>query len=248
MSSIRRVLLLLIFVASGLHAQEIRYIDLPFAEQRTELRHPRGDCKEGMLCGGSGGGSVVDGAPDRRDPRALGVYLLRVTPTDINPLKPFEAEFKVLNTGQVSLELPVSPHLSDLQPNDESLDFHYFSFSLVVRGEPEPQGPDLAAFGYVTLYGSTDRDGSMIVVRPGEWIRVRADMKLHTWPSEPVSARFSGEFWLRKHIFRPQPGGAFTETHNLYPIATSTPSIKVHLLPPLRPTKQRSSELGDVSD
>jgi len=40
-----------------------------------------------MLCGGTGGGSVVDGAPDRRDPRALGVYLLRVTPTDINPTR-----------------------------------------------------------------------------------------------------------------------------------------------------------------
>jgi hypothetical protein len=124
--------------------------------------------------------------------------------------------------------------LSDLQPNDESLDFHYFSLSLVVRGEPQPQGPDLATFGYVTLYGSTDRDGSMIVVRPGEWIRVRANMKLLTWPSEPVSARFRGEFWLRKNIFRPQPGGAFTETHNLYPNATPTPSIKVHLLRPVR--------------
>src|SRR5258708_25633759 len=187
MSSIRRVLLLLIFVECGLHAQEIRYIDFPFAKQRTELRHPRGDCKEGMVCGGSGGGSVVDGAPDRRDPRALGVYLLHVTPTDINPLEPFEAEFKVLNTGQVSLELPVSPHLSDLQPSDESLDFHYLSLSLVVRGEPDPQGPEVAAVGYVTLYGSPDRDGSVIVLQPGKSIRLRATITLHAWPSEPVA-------------------------------------------------------------
>lgn len=234
MSSIRRVLLLLMFVDSGLHAQEIRYIDFSFAEQRTELRHPPGDCQEGMLCSGSGGGSVADGAPDWRDPRALGVYLLGVTPTDINPLEPFEAEFRVLNTGQVSIELPASPHWSDLQPSDESLDFRYFSLSLVVRGEPEPHGPDVAAVGYVTLYGSTDRNGSMIVVRPGEWIRVRANMKLHTRPSEPVSARFRGEFWLRKNTFRPQPGGAFTQTHNFYPIATPTPSIKVHLLRSVR--------------
>src|SRR5713226_8944816 len=140
MSSIRRVLLLLIFVDSGLHAQEIRYIDFPFAEQRTELRHPRGDCKEGMLCGGSGGASVGDGAPDRRDPRALGVYLLRVTPTDINPADPFAAEFRVLNTGLAPIELPVSPHLSDLQPSDESAAFSYLSFALVVRAGGEPQG------------------------------------------------------------------------------------------------------------
>src|SRR5260370_19459856 len=189
MSFIRCVLLLLLFVGSGLHAQEIRYIDLSVAGQRTELRHPPGDCREGMLCVGTDGGSASDGAPDQRDPRALGVYLLRVTPSNINPLEPFEAEFKVLNTGQVPLELPVSPHLSDLQPSDESFDFHYFSLSLVVREEPEPQGPDVAAFVYVTLYASTDRDGSVIVVRPGEWIRVRANMKLHTRPSDPASAR-----------------------------------------------------------
>jgi hypothetical protein len=94
---------------------------------------------------------VVDGAPDKRDPRALGVYLLRVTPTDIDPREPFEAEFKVVNTGQVGIELPVSPHLSDLQPNDESLHFHYFSLILFVRIEPEPQGPDVGGDSYISL-------------------------------------------------------------------------------------------------
>src|SRR6267154_3079988 len=62
MRSIRCVLLLLMFVGSGVHAQEIRYIDLSLAGQRTELRHPRGDCREGMVCVGTGGGSAVDGA------------------------------------------------------------------------------------------------------------------------------------------------------------------------------------------
>jgi len=238
MSSIRCVLLLLLFVGSGLHAQEIRYIDLSFAGQRTELQHPLGDCRDGMQCVGTDGGSANDGAPDQRDPRALGVYLLHVTPTDINPLEPFEAEFKVLNTGKVPLEPPVSPHLSDLQPSDESLDFHYLSLSLVVRGEPEPQGADVAAVGYVTLYGSPDRDGSVIVLQPGEWIRVRASMKLHTWPSEPV-ARLRGQFWLRRNVYHPQPGGGFTETQNLYPNVTFTRSIAVHLHGPVRPEKPK---------
>jgi len=156
-----------------------------------------------MLCGGTGGGSVSDDAPDQRDPHALGVYLLSVTPTDINPLEPFEAEFKVLNTGQAPLELPVSPNLSDLQPSDESLDFRYLSLSLVVQGEPEPEGPDVTALGYVTLYGSLDREGSVLLVRPGEWIRVRATMKLHTWPLEPIFARLRGQFWLRRNVYHP---------------------------------------------
>jgi len=73
---------------------------------------------------GSGyGGSILrDGAPNQRDPRALGIYLMRVTPTDINAAEPFQVEFKILNTGTAPIELPVSPHLSDLQPSDESVE------------------------------------------------------------------------------------------------------------------------------
>lgn len=237
--SIRRTLLLLLLAWSlPLQAQEIKYIDLSFARQRTELRHPPAppsDCKEGMGClgGGSGGASVTDGAPDWRDPHALGVYLLRVTPTDINPVEPFEAEFQVRNTGLAPIELPISPHLSDLQPSDESVPFSYLSVSLVVRGEGEPQAPNVSAIGFVELYGSPDHKGSVLVLKPGEWIRVRANVNLHTWPLEPVSARFRGEFWLRRNTFHPEPGGGSTEIHNLYPNVTSTPPIPVHLLRPV---------------
>src|SRR5260370_17723138 len=129
-----------------LTAQEVKYIDISNVRPRTELRHPpapQSDCKEGMHClgSGSGGGSVVDGAPDRRDPHAVGIYLLRVTPTDINPAEPFQVQFKILNTETAPIELPVSPHFSDLQPSDESVAFNYSSLALVVRGEGEPHGP-----------------------------------------------------------------------------------------------------------
>ena len=240
MRSIRHTLLLLLLAWPALlKAQEIKYVDLSLIQQRTELRHPPAppaDCKEGSGCigGGSGGGSVGDGAPDLRDPHALGVYLLGVTPTDINPAEPFEAEFKVLNTGVAPIEVPVSPHLSDLQPSDESVAFSYLSLALVVRGEGEPQGPDVSTIGFVALYGSTDNSGSILVLKPGEWIRVRANVKLHTRPLEPVSALFRGDFWLRRNTFHPHPGGEFTETHNLYPNTTPTPSIAVHLLGPGR--------------
>jgi hypothetical protein len=113
------VFLLLIVFPSLLAAQEIKYIDLTGVRQRTELRHPPApppECKEGAGClgGGYGGGSIGDGAPDLRDPHALGIYLERVTPTDINAAEPFQVEFRVLNTGTALIELPVSAHLSDL--------------------------------------------------------------------------------------------------------------------------------------
>ena len=219
-----------------LQAQEVKYIDLTFVQQRTELRLPPApppECKDGKCSMGGGfGGSVGDGAPDQRDPHALGVYLLSVTPTEIHPAKPFEAEFKVLNTGTAPIEVPIYPHLSDFQPSDESVPFTYFSLALVVQGESEPEGTgsNVPALGYVELYGSHEHEGSEMELKPGEWIRVRATVKLHTWPLEPIFGRLRGGFWLRKNIFRPRPEGAFTETQNLYPNATPTPSLAVHFL------------------
>jgi hypothetical protein len=160
-----------------LMAQEIKYIDMTDVRQRTELRHPpapQSDCKEGTGCigGGYGGGSVGDGASDQRDPDALGIYLLRVTPTDINPAEPFQVEFRVLNTGTAPIELPVSPHLSDLQPSDESVAFTYFSLALAVRGEAEPEGPAVNSVGFIELFGLPDRAESMMVIIAEPYIYV----------------------------------------------------------------------------
>ncbi len=66
------------------------------------------------------------------------IYLLRVTPTDIN--QPLQVEFKILNTGTAPIEIPVSPHLSDLQPDDESVAFSYFS-KLLRRDHWESRPP-----------------------------------------------------------------------------------------------------------
>ena len=232
--AIRKIFMLLALALPWvLRAQEIKYIDLASVHQRTELRHPPAPvCTEGHLCGGSGGGSVGDGAPDHRDPHALGIYLMRVTPTDINAAEPFQVEFKILNTGTAPIELPVSPHLSDLQPSDESVPFNYFSLALAVRAEPGPQGPPVDSIGFVELFGSSDHPESMMVLRPAEWIRVNASVKLLKFPPVPVSAGLRAEFWLRKTTFRPHPGGQFTETNNLYPNTTPTNVVPVRLLPP----------------
>ena len=226
--------LLLVFVWSAtLGAQEVRFIDLASVQQRTELRHPQADCPEGGLCGGFGGGSVGDGAPDWRDPHALGVYLLNVIPTDIIQGEPFEVEFKLLNTGRAPIDIPVSPHLSDLQPSDESIDFSYLSLALVVSADAEPQGPKSVSIGFVELYGSAKHEGTVLTLKPGEWIRVKAMVKLggsSVDSTEPIPVQLHGGFWLRRNVFRPSPGGQFTESHNLYPNTTATPGVAARLL------------------
>ena len=227
-----RCAILCLLLTSAMRAQEVKIIDLTVVQQRTELRHPAAsveDCTLGTsgVCGGIGGSSVGDGAPDRRDPHALAVYLLRVTPSDIDPAKPFEAEFRVLNTGLAPIELPISPHLSDLQPSDASVSFSYLSLALVVNDE----GLRIKQLvGFIQLYGAPDHEGSTLTLRPGQWMTVKANMKPPSSPAEPVTTRFHGDFWLRRNNFHPHPGGSFTEAQNLYPNATPTPGIPVRLL------------------
>jgi hypothetical protein len=242
MTWIRGVILFMVLAWGGgvLKAQEVKYIDISNIRQRTELRVPPAPppvCEEGKGCavGGYGVFSVGDGAADQRDPHALAIYLLRVTPTDINPAEPFQVEFKVLNSGTAPIELPVSPHLSELQPSDESVDFDYFSLGLVVRVEGEPQGPPVNSSGFVELFGSMDHPETMMRLQPGEWIRVSANVKLLESSPEQVSARFQGNFWLRKNAFRPHPGGQSHEAHNLYPNDTPTPFVSVRLVPRKNP-------------
>ncbi len=234
MASRQAKLLLLLLAASALlEAQEVRVVDLLNIHQRTELRFPSApsDCIPGQPCvgGGFGGGSVADGAPDPRDPRALGVALDRVTPADIT-LDAFEAEFRLLNTGLAPISVPVWPHLSDLQPSSEAQPFSYLSLALEIRlsgtGSEEASG-----VGWVELYGSAEREDTILTLKPGEWVRVKAQVKLHTWPTKPIEAQLRGDFWFHDNVFKPQTGGFLTEAVNVYPNHTIFPAVAVHFSP-----------------
>jgi hypothetical protein len=196
--------LFFLLVCSGvLKAQEVNFLDLSNVQQRTALRFPPArdpDCvpNQGCMGGGYGGGSVADGAPDTRDPRALGVIIDSVVPRDPT-LDPFEADLRIINTGLAAVELPVSPHLSDLQPAHEWQAFQYLSLALrVTLSVTEP----VQAFGlaYLELYGSAEYEGTMLTLKPGEWIRVKTKLKLHTWPSQPVEGQLQGDFWLLRRL------------------------------------------------
>jgi hypothetical protein len=168
-------------------------------------------------------------APDPRDPRALGVALDRVTPTDIT-LDTFEAEFRVFYTGLAPINVPVWPHLSDFQPSLESQPFSYLSLSLEVR--LSGTGPTQAfGVGWVELYGSAEREDTIMTLKPGEWVRVKAKVTLHTWPTKPMEAQLGGDFWFHDNVFKPEIGGGLTEAVNVYPNHTVFPAVAVHFSP-----------------
>jgi hypothetical protein len=211
-------------------AQEVKFVDLSSIQQRTQLRVPptqQPNCVPEPCVVERG--SLSDGAPLRQDPRGLGIALDRVTPSDIS-LDAFQVDFRVLNTGLVPIEVPVSPHLSDLQPPGEPREFQYLNLALLVR--LTSTGPMHAlGVGWVEMYGSADRRETIVSLKPGQWVRVDAKVKLHTWPSHPSEAQLRGDFWLRNKTFKPGDKGGYVEAVDVYPNRTLLPAIAVHFSP-----------------
>lgn len=232
------VLLLVQFLVPAiLQAQEVHFIDLRGVQQRTGLRSlPASfpECRAGTVCGGASGvGTVImDGAPDPPDPGAITIQILSALPDRIDTVQPIELEFRVFNSGSVSLEIPISPHLSDLQPADESQSFSYSSLNLgvnIIVGRP--QTPPIVNAAAVELYGSKKDPTTTLVLKPAEWMRIRAGVQFSSLPAETLQAGLKGTFTLRTNTFYPRAGGAFTEIRNLYPNAGDAPELRVQIIP-----------------
>jgi hypothetical protein len=193
--------------------QEMKYIDLTGVTQRTELRHvpppPPQYSPDGIGHGGGyGGGGVADCGPGARDPRAL-----RSTVTWVNELEYRNGdlavwELKLENVGSVMLGIPVYPHLSDLQPEDAAQPFKYseIGFGSFVRSESQ-----LANLGHVMLYGDALHSESILQLKPGEWIRVRAETHVNLANSSgttPFEDPVRGGFWIHHVTYTSRPEGS----------------------------------------
>lgn len=227
-----RVFAILMTLSMAASAQEVAFIDLTNGEQRTKLRYPPAPparCGGGFCVGsGIGGGSVACGAPSPHDKRALKTTLLWAEVTRDETTLDFEVWLE--NVGEVPLPIPVSPHLADLQPADASLSFDYESISIVVGSARDVR----QTIGVLTIYGSKEHEQSLVLLQPGEWIRVRG---MIPWQPAPEQAGqeplLTAGFWLRSSTFKPRPGGSFTDIRNLYPHAHQGPAIELRM-----PTRQ----------
>lgn len=150
---------------------------------------------------------MSDCAPNIRDPHAVAVYLDGIDGKKINPAQPFEAEFRFVNTGRLAITIPVSPDLSDLQPEDPTIPFTYLDLGLVVR-----VGNKIGTTGYVRLYGAVDHGGTTRVLKPGEWIRVRANLRLNPVPESCSSLTLVPGFWMGSNRFRATSRGFWEDS------------------------------------
>lgn len=203
--------LTLAFIATS-GAQEVQFIDLTSASQRVALRfpHPAPSQSGTGFVGGGGGGSVGDCAPDIRDPHAAAVYLDGMDGKKIDPARSFEAEFRFVNSGRAPITVPISPDLSDLQPADPTVSFSYLDLGLAVRVRS-----DVASTGYVRLYGSVDHGGTTRVLKPGEWIRVKANLMLNPIPASCDSLTLVPGFWMHNNRFQASSRGFWEDSNGI---------------------------------
>jgi hypothetical protein len=197
-----------VLLGHSLLAQQVQSIDLTATPQHVELRHPPTSPNQN---GGYGGSSIGDCGLDARDPRSLTVTVQNVIVRDgDDPTKPFEIEFEVLNTGKVPLRLPISPHLSELQPDDASATFTYKSLTLAVSPIE-----DRSSIGYIELYGKADRPETLMTVKPGEWLRVEADVEFNLKLPPAGTINLEPGYWLRDVTVHPHPSGFTTSGSNV---------------------------------
>lgn len=228
------VCLLLCSVFLG--AQEVKFIDLRNLQPKTALRFQPGVplCppeQKPCVVNGYGGEIVDEGRPDLHDPHALGISLDSISTTNIT-LDPFEMELRVINTGSAAIDVPVWGDLSDLQPADPLQPFNYLSLSVLVSmAKPFSAEPD--GMSAVVLYGSADRPETIISLKPGQWIRVKARMKLNPVPTKRLyDLQLNPSFWLDRDQFTPQPEGGFFRITHLHTNEISYyPGITVNFSP-----------------
>lgn len=203
-------------------AQEVKFVDLTNLRPRTALRFQPGVplcAPEKKPCIVDGfGGEIVDNdkLPDPADPHALGISIDRVSTTQVT-LDPFEVEFRVVNTGSAPIDVPVWGDLSELQPADPLQTFNYLSLSIIVSLS-RPLDPGNYAMTGTTLYASTERPETIVSLKPGQWLRVKATMKVGVHVTYPVlNVQLSPSFWLQRNKFTPEPEGGFFQMTSLHP-------------------------------
>jgi hypothetical protein len=99
-------------------------------------------------------------------------------------------ELQVKNVGTQSVEMPVLTNLADVQPADPTKKFAYYALLIEVMLGGKQWSTNTG--GTVSLYGDNDQNGSMLSLRPGEWLRIKAKARIEL-PGDVATLISSGD-------------------------------------------------------
>lgn len=184
---------LLAILVLGSLGQEVRNIDLSTISELPSAELAQGSMVEAYSCVG-----LREAIPQKAR-----TTLEWMETTDLYPRQRVGAEFRVENIGSTPLRLPIRPTLADLQPKDPATPFVYYRMRLpLVAGIPS-EGSSLLAGG-LELYGSAKRPDTLLILKPGESIRVKGHVGVRRWYKLDQAITLSTDLELSEFEFRPQ--------------------------------------------
>jgi hypothetical protein len=83
---------------------------------------------------------------------------------------------EVRNVSKEPLQIPTRFNLSDLEPDDPSVDFQYAPMEIWL-GVHESEERKMNVL-LLTLYGSDEMPWTQLEIKPGEWVEIRGKAKL----------------------------------------------------------------------
>ncbi len=221
-------------------AQEVAYLDLTDVSPRTELRHPPAPppkCTSDHICTGGGSGSVSIGCGgDTDEMHALRTSLMWLDRIEYLDSNRAQIEVQIQNVGELPIEIPWSPNLSDLQPSDETAKFQadQLLIGLFLRwGDGYSE-----SLGWIYLYGTAGQKDTMLTLLPGEWARIRGpiDIKLEHADGFALSQprnnqKATAEFLLQRVEYTPVAGGVGLNIGNLDPRHVPGNEMAIRVVP-----------------
>ena len=236
---IRTIVFVVAFAVSTVlgTAQEIAFLDLTGVKLRVDLRNPPSpppQCNKQGVCSGGGysGMSIACGGAAPGELRADLTYLDRFEYYDEDTA---EIETTIENVGEIPLQLPWTPHLADLQPEDESAKFRVYEFQVGLFlnwGEHYSM-----SVGWLNLYGDSTQPATIVTLNPGERLRIRGQIKIFATqadgiklPALELSARASAKTLFREVEYIPHPGGMSEQISNANPKEIPGRDQPVHIL------------------
>lgn len=151
-------------------AQEVGSLDLTKIAQRSDLRLPKATSPPASGDIGAGQSSHCPRSEPKVGELRTSLRWLDRTSYRLGDEPMFEVQ--VENAGSTTIRIPFYPHLADLQPDDPAKNFPYSDLRITLWIAAEDGEWSTNAGGTIYLYGDDDHAGTMLSLKPGQWVRI----------------------------------------------------------------------------